>query len=157
MLVITPWFPNDPADQSGNFVLHSVEALRNSGVGLSVIVARPWTPRPLGRLHPDWNRPPLRREMFDPNLNLRVAHFPSIPRSYWNELSGPLFRVGARAWIIRVARQMAPQVIHAHTEAVGYGVLPVARELGIPLVITLHGIDPERRLLDTHWKRRRLL
>jgi glycosyltransferase involved in cell wall biosynthesis len=156
VLVITPWFPNEPEDQSGNFVLHSVEALHDAGVVLSVIVAQPWTPRPFGWLHSDWNRPPLRRQMFNPNLHLQVAHFPSIPRSYWNELSAPLFRVGTRASIIRVARQMSPRVIHAHTEAVGYGVLPVARELGIPLVITLHGINPERRLLDTQWKRRRL-
>ena len=156
-LVITPWFPNEPADQSGNFILHSVEALRDAGVVLSVIVARPWTPRPFGWLHPDWNRPPLRMHMFDPNLKLHVSHFPSIPRSYWNELYGPLFRAGTRAPIVCAARQLAPQVIHAHTEAVGYGVLPVARELGIPLVITLHGINPERRLLDSQWKRRRLV
>src|SRR5271166_4360423 len=112
VLVITPWFPNDATDQSGNFVLHSVEALCHAGVTLSVIVARPWTPRPLGWLHPDWHRPPLCKRMFNPNLHLHVAYFPSIPRSYWNELSGPLFRMGTRASIIRVAQQMAPHVIH---------------------------------------------
>jgi glycosyltransferase involved in cell wall biosynthesis len=156
VLVITPWFPNEPADQAGNFVLHSVEALRDAGVALSVIVARPWTPRSFGWLHPDWVRPPLRTEMFDPALNLRVVHFPSFPRSYWSELSGPLFRIGTRASIIQVARQMAPHVIHAHTEAVGHGVLPIARELRTPLAITLHGINTLHRLLDTEWKRQRM-
>lgn len=156
VLVVTPWFPNDPADQTGNFVLHSVEALRAAGVALSVLVTRPWTPRIFASLHSDWNRPPLRQEMFDPALNLQVVHFPSIPRNYWSELSGPLFRIGTRGSILRLVRRTPPQLIHAHTEHVGYGVLPIARELGIPLVITLHGINTGRRLLDTESKRRRL-
>lgn len=156
VLVITPWFPNDLADRSGNFVLHSVQALHAAGVALSVIVARPWTPRVFGLVHPDWNRPPLRTAMFDPALKLHVAQFPSIPRSYWNEFSGPLFRAGTRTLIVQLARQMTPHIIHAHTEVAGYSVLPIAHELRVPLVITLHGINPERRLLDTEWKRRRM-
>ena len=127
VLVITPWFPNHPADPSGNFVLHSVEALRDAGVDVSVIVTRPWTPRFFGRLHPDWDRPPLRRESFDPALHIELAQFPSIPRSYWNELSGPLFRLGTRIPIDRLARRLAPHLIHAHTESVGYGTLPITR------------------------------
>jgi glycosyltransferase involved in cell wall biosynthesis len=39
---------------------------------------------------------------------------------------------------------------------VGHAVLPIAREFGIPVVVTLHGINTERRLLDTPWKRRRM-
>ncbi|MFO1316191.1 MAG: glycosyltransferase [Burkholderiales bacterium] len=156
MLVITPWFPSRPTDQSGNFVLHSVQALRNAGIALSVIVTRPWTPRMLGKLRPEWDRPPLHRETFDPALHITVSHFPSIPRSYLNEFAGPLFRLGTRASISRQIRQTAPDLIHAHTELAGYAIRPIARACGIPVVVTLHGINTESRLLDTPWKRRRM-
>jgi glycosyltransferase involved in cell wall biosynthesis len=156
VLVVTPWFPNDPTDATGNFVRDSVEALRDEGVALSVLVTRPWTPRIFASLHPDWDRPPLRREKFDPTLNLEVAHFPSLPRGYWNEMYGPLFRVGTRSSMRRIARRLSPQLIHAHTESVGCGVMPLAKLLRLPVVTTLHGINMQPRMLDTDFKRRRL-
>jgi len=156
VLVVTPWFPNDPTDATGNFVRDSVEALRDAGVALSVLVTRPWTPRIFASLHSDWDRPPLRREKFDPMLNLEVAHYPSLPRGYWSEAHGPLFRVGTRGSIRRIARRLAPQLVHAHTESVGCGVMPVAKLLRLPVVVTLHGINTQRRMLDTDFKRRRL-
>jgi glycosyltransferase involved in cell wall biosynthesis len=156
VLVITPWFPSRPTDQAGNFILHSVEALHDAGMTLSVIVAKPWTPRAFARMRPEWDRPPLQREMFDPALNIDVAHFPSVPGSYWNELAGPLFRVGTRGSIVRAITKTTPDLIHAHTEVAGYAVLPIARKFDIPVVATLHGINTEKRLLDTPWKRRRM-
>jgi len=156
VLVVTPWFPNEPTDQSGNFILHSVEALRRAGVTISVLVVRPWTPKALGLLHSDWVRPRLRRETFDPSLGLQVAHYASIPRGYWNEVFGPLFRWGTRRAILRRARTISAQLIHAHTEMVGYGVAPIARALGVPLIISLHGINTNPRLQNSAWKRARL-
>src|SRR5215471_7267457 len=125
VLIVTPWFPNEPTDQSGNFILHSVEALRAAGVTVSVLVVRPWTPKLFGLLHSDWVRPPLRSETFDRDFNLHVAYHASIPRGYWNEVSGPLFRWGTRRAMFRRARGIAAQLVHAHTEAVAYGADPI--------------------------------
>ena len=92
-------------------------------------------------------------DMFNPNLHIHVAHFPSIPRGSGTNYPEPLFRVGTRASTIQVHAQLAPHLIHAHTEAAAYGVLPVARKLGIPLVITLPWDQYGTRALDTQWKK----
>ncbi len=156
VLVVTPWFPGDPQDPSGSFVLHSVTALREAGVAVSVLVVRPWTPRILAAFHPDWRRPRVRTGLFDTALNVEVAHHLSIPRNYWNELAGPLFRAGTRRAIVRRARAFRPDVLHVHTEGVGHAIRPIAAGLRLPFVVTVHGINPAPRLLDTPWKRRRM-
>ena len=156
VLIVTPWFPNHLSDQTGNFVLHSAEALLEAGVAVTVLVCRPWVPRIFGYLHSDWIRPPVQTELFDPILRIELARFINIPRSRCNELFGPLFRMGASSAVHRIVREQAIQLIHVHTESAGYAMAPLARELGLPLVITIHGFNTEPRLLDTAWKRNRL-
>lgn len=156
VLIVTPWFPNHPADQGGNFILHSAEALLGAGVAVAVLVCRPWVPRLFGIFHSDWVRPPLRRDLVDPDLHIGLARYLSLPRSLCNELFGPFFRLTARSAIRRIVRERRIQLIHVHTESIGHAMAPIAKELGIPIVITIHGINTEVRLLNTEWKRNRL-
>lgn len=155
-LIVTPWFPNQPADQGGNFILHSAEALIGSGVSVSVLVCRAWVPRIFGLFRADWNRPPINIGAFDPALRIGLVNYLSVPRSLLNELYGPLLRLVARGAIRTIVQDRGIRIIHAHTEAIGHAIAPIAKELGIPLVITVHGINTEARLLNTAWKRRRL-
>ena len=156
LLIVTPWFPNRPLDHHGNFILHSAEALLEEGVAVNVLVCRPWVPQIFRILHTDWIRPTLCKDFFNPDLNIGIAHYVTMPRSLCNELFGPFFRLAARAAIRQIVRDKRIQLIHVHTETVGYAMAPIAKELGIPIVITIHGINTEPRLLDTEWKRTRL-
>lgn len=149
ILCITPWFPNTPHEQSGNFILHSVESLVKAGNRVKVLVTRPWTPTIFGLLHPDWNRPALRTEEFDSSLNIEVVHYPSIPRNYFCEYAGQLFRLGTDITIRRLVREFSPHVIHVHTELPAFGAVRVGSELNRPVVVTLHGINCAPRLLNT--------
>lgn len=156
VLHITPWFPNRPGEQQGNFIFDSVTALHNAGNDVATLVARPWTPRIFGLLHPDWNRAPLQQEQFFAGLNILVKHYPSIPRCYLATSAAPLFRLGVeRAVRLQIERQ-GTQIIHAHTEAVAEAILPIAQKLNLPLVVTLHGINTTSRLLDTAKKKTNL-
>lgn len=153
ILCITPWFPNDPNGQFGNFILHSVEALVRGGNRVTVLVTRPWTPWIFGLLHPDWVRPPLQMDKFDPSLNLRVAHYPSFPRNFFCASAGNLYRLGTAGIIRRLIRDFAPDLIHVHTELPAFGAVAAGREANLPVIATLHGINTAPRLLNTVRKR----
>lgn len=153
ILCITPWFPNTPHEQSGNFIFRSVESLVRAGNRVTVLVTRPWTPKIFGLLHSDWIRPALRTEKFDPALNIQVSHYPSIPRNYFCEYAGELFRLGTDRVVRRLVREFSPHLVHVHTELPAFGAVAVGRELNKPVVVTLHGINCAPRALNTNRKR----
>lgn len=153
ILCITPWFPNVPNEQFGNFILHSVEALVRAGNKVTVLVTRPWTPGIFGLLHPDWVRPPLQLDKFDPSLNIHVAHYPSIPRNYFGEYSGRLYRFGTDRIIRKLMRDFVPNLVHVHTELPAFGAVAAGREFNLPVIVTLHGINTAPRWLNTTRKK----
>mgnify|MGYP002413182954 CR=1 FL=1 len=48
--------------------------------------------------------------------------------------------------IMRIARSVAPALVHAHFGFDGVEAWPVARRLGVPLLVTLHGSDVTTRM-----------
>lgn len=156
ILCVTPWFPNNRSDGTNNFIYHSIEALRQQGNAVSVLVARPWIPNIFDYLHPDWIRKPVDLDSFDPDIPIRVRYHLSIPRNYFQSVSTCLFRASLAAEIRRMARELDADIIHIHTETTGAAVVPIAKELGVPSVVTIHGINTAPRLLNTKKKRERL-
>jgi len=156
VLTITPWFPNYPEDGRYNFILNSVEALRQRGNQLALLVTRPWTPRAFGWFHSDWQRSKLQKELFDTALGIQIQQYISLPRNYCHYAIWELFRLRMAPKIESMAREISAQVIHAHTELAAFAAVPVARKLGIPVVVTLHGINMATRQLDTQKKKARL-
>lgn len=74
-----------------------------------------------------------------------------IPSNGFQNLSERLRKFfGGRHWkfsgsrqgqIRETIKQVAPNLIHAHFGPSGLAILPIAKELGIPLVTTFHGFD----------------
>lgn len=156
VLTVTPWFPNTPEDGRFNFILHSVQALQSAGCRPATLVTRPWTPGIMGCLHPDWQRKPLQKKTFSPELGIQVCHYLSVPRNYFHFTVGELYRRTIARSVTRMARALSAQVIHAHTEGAAFAAVPIAKQLGLPVVVTLHGINTAPRQLDTIAKRNRL-
>lgn len=156
ILIVTPWFPNTPEDGRFNFILHSVEALRKAGNQLATLVTRPWTPSIFGFLKAEWRRPRMQRERFDPSLGIRVRHHLSFPRHSFQDAVWELYRNTVAPQMMRMAREISAQVIHVHSDVAAFAAIPVAKELGIPVVLTLHGINTDPRPLATPAKRARL-
>lgn len=64
---------------------------------------------------------------------------------------------GRSVWQRRAARALAPlrpAVLHAHFGQMGWAGLPVARQLGIPLVTTFYGYDMSVLPRQARWQRR---
>jgi glycosyltransferase involved in cell wall biosynthesis len=142
VLVVTPWFPSEPGDHFGSFVLDSVVSLLELGHPVFVLVTRPWMARRK-----------VRPEKFQNLPGLEVAGFPSLPRYLLRDLSGPLFRLATDARIRDFARSCGASLIHAHTEDVAYGCVRLARQQGLPTVVTLHGVNTARAPVATRGRR----
>lgn len=156
VLFVTPWFPSTPDDGRYNFIFHSVDALCTQGVKISTLVPCPYTPNIFGFFKEEWKRSRLQIEDFDTAYNLEVCQYLSLPRNYCHYLVWELYRARMAPIIEQKVRACSAQVIHVHTELAAFAVVPVAKKLGIPVVVTLHGINMAPRQLDTPKKRARL-
>lgn len=149
LTVITPWFPSGPQAQSGNFIYDSIVALENLGQQLSVLVTQPWRPRCTALLHADWRQRPIDPALFGQSLGLEVVRFPSIPRNYFRQLSNWFYLQKIVPVLKKKVTSSNSQLIHAHTELAGAAAVQVGQSLNIPVVVTLHGINPDPRLQST--------
>jgi glycosyltransferase involved in cell wall biosynthesis len=92
-----------------------------------------------------------------PFPRVRVLHVPRRwhPKAVWHRIHTRYSREGTDAsqWaLIRnmmeaTIRDVSPAVVHAHFGSDGLAIAPVVARLGIPLVVSFHGVDASR-LLD---------
>jgi glycosyltransferase involved in cell wall biosynthesis len=78
-----------------------------------------------------------------PLESLAVTALYEGPQSFLQRLQGAAWRRfnRARPGILKLARQIAPNLIHAHFGFDGVEAWPIAKALGLPLLVTLHGSD----------------
>lgn len=140
ILCLTPWFPDSPGKREGNYVFDSVMSLREMGLELKVLVVRAWKP---------WERRGIHLDEFASDLELKLYHYPSIPRNYLQSYNQRLFSFWMHQKVFDYARAHGVQMIHAHTESMAEVAACVAKELGIGCAVTIHGINTAHRYLGT--------
>src|SRR5262249_50345309 len=113
VLLFTPWFPNSPGEQEGNYIYDSAAALACEGVSVYVLVARPWAPR---RSERAWCRYSFDPASFSCFSAVRLVHYLSIPRNHLRIVSDRLFDKRVAAPLLSIARKHRVDIIHAHTE-----------------------------------------
>lgn len=146
VLVLTPWFPDHPNDQHGNFVLDSIESLRALGHRVHVLVTRPFVPH----FRSDAKRcgcAEIKAEMSRRGFSLACRQYLSIPRNYLRFVANRLYLMGCTGAVRQAIADNAIDVVHAHTELAGYLACAVADDVHVPVVTTLHGINMDRRYL----------
>jgi len=146
ILCITPWFPAYREDQQGNFILDSIESLIELGHELTVLVPQPWRPRVAGLISKKWKRKKIQIEQYSNKINLHYCRYFSIPRAYFCSFSFWSFRRNINPILENLIAKYQCQIIHAHTELAGISAIDVGKKLGIPTVVTLHGISTEKKL-----------
>jgi teichuronic acid biosynthesis glycosyltransferase TuaC len=146
VLFLVTDYPSESHPASGIFHKTQVEALQRLGVSLDVVAPLPTVPFGLHLIHPRWAgyRAIARRQVFG-GLQIhrpRYVHWPLRLHV------GP----GADAAFARATMKVLsakPDILHAHfAYPPGLAAARLARRLGIPTVLTLHGSDvnvlPER-------------
>lgn len=144
ILCITPWFPRYPNDQTGNYIFDSIQSLLSLGNEVIVLITQPWRPAVAGLFHPDWIKKKINPKLF-PGIHIHICQYLSIPRGFCCTISNWSYRTRVNTILKKIVQKYQCQVIHAHTELCGLAAVDVGAKLGIPTVLTLHGINPNRR------------
>lgn len=141
VLVLTPWFPNRPGDRQGAFIHDSAAALAAQGLETSVLVTRAWAPGPLQRLRPAWSNDAFEPQAFAGFHRLELVRHLSIPRGLAWRTSEALHNRAVGSRLAKLAQAVGAELIHAHTEGEAAVAVRVGRDLGLPVVVTLHGLN----------------
>jgi glycosyltransferase involved in cell wall biosynthesis len=146
ILCLTPWFPDRPGAQFGNFILDSLLAMKDQGHVVATMVCQPWRPAWSALLHEGWARPVLDLASHDPDLRVSLAHYPSIPRNYCRRFALWL----CKRWILGPLQQrivsFQAEILLVHTEQLAMVATQAAHAAGIPVVVVVHGVNTSARL-----------
>jgi glycosyltransferase involved in cell wall biosynthesis len=144
--VLTPWFPNSPGDWPGSFIHDSCAAIVRRGWSADVTVARRTFPPFIRKAAGNVDCGDVDASAFPPRLDVSVSRYPALPRDHfiniWRPLRDSLIMT---AFASRSGRHL-PKLVHVHTEGLLTAGLQVAKAYGVPLILTVHGLDT--RLLE---------
>ncbi len=143
VLVLSHMYPSTFNEVEGIFVHEQVKALIEKGVEVRVVSPKPWSPFPINRLKGKWkeySQIPVYCEW--EGVDVFYPRYLAFPRAWLFANSGKrMYR-----WIVRVVRSIYEEfpfdIIHAHVALPdGYAGTLLARELKLPLIVTIHGQD----------------
>lgn len=128
VLTLTPFYPTDQDDASGCFIAESVGELQRQGIESSVIAVHPLH-------HPDCRPDPKS----PPATWKKYFCLPGNPGLF---TAGRFLHAGLKSHLRRMHAQHPISLIHAHAALpCGQAAMLLARDLGIPFVVTGHGLD----------------
>jgi glycosyltransferase involved in cell wall biosynthesis len=145
-------FPSHPGDKQGKFVLDQVRELAAQGCDVTVMVARPWLPGFLNSIAGTSKRPVDPSVYAAERFQVANARFFSLPR-YVLGTHAAHFITQLVNDVRTIHEQSRIDVIHAHGIPLGYVAVAAAEELGIPSLLTIHGIETAPRFDDSQAKR----
>jgi glycosyltransferase involved in cell wall biosynthesis len=128
LLTLTPFYPNTENDASGCFIAEPVGELERLGVQSSVIAVHPGH-----RSHPG----------LDGKSPAATLHkYFSFPGNPGLSTAGRFLYAGLKSCVKRIHTQRPISLIHAHGALpCGHAAMLLSRDLGVPFVVTVHGLD----------------
>jgi teichuronic acid biosynthesis glycosyltransferase TuaC len=128
ILTLTPFYPTAEDDARGCFIAEALVELQRQGIQSSVIAVHP-----LHRPHP--------RSAAKAPLATWKNYF-SIPGNAGLSSAGRFLHTAIRAHARQLHAQHPVSLIHAHGALpCGHAAMLLAKELNIPFVLTVHGLD----------------
>jgi teichuronic acid biosynthesis glycosyltransferase TuaC len=128
VLTLTPFYPTADDDASGCFIAESVGELQRQGIESAVIAVHP-----MHRSHPGANlkAPPATwRKYF------------CVPGNPGLSSAGQFLHAALKFHVRQFHSRHPVSLIHAHAALpCGQAAMLLARDLGIPFVVTVHGLD----------------
>jgi glycosyltransferase involved in cell wall biosynthesis len=144
VLTLTPFFPSDGDEVSGCFVAESLQQLKAYGVTSSVIAVDSIyhaTRKPSRQSAAEWIR------------------YLQLPGNFGLSSAGMFLGARLLSRVRQLHRRSPIHVIHAHAALpCGHAAALLSRRLGIPFVVTIHGLDVFnscfQRGIAAGWRRR---
>ena len=139
ILVATPYFPVPAGYGGGMSIADQVEQLRDFGVDVNVMRFAPYAPYLLASLKGNWSMYRQTPGDYTHNgISVHVERYITFPNNTTLLLAS--WQIERR--MIRYARKVHPDIIHAHHAIpVGIAAVKVGQKLNIPVVLTVHGSD----------------
>jgi teichuronic acid biosynthesis glycosyltransferase TuaC len=128
ILTLTPFYPTAADDASGCFIAESVSELQRQEIESSVIAVHS-----MHRPHPgpDPKAPPATWKKYS-----------CLPGNPGLSSAGRFLHAALKAQVRRLHAQQPVSLIHAHAALpCGQAAMLLARDLDIPFVVTVHGLD----------------
>ena len=144
--VLTPWFPNSPGEWPGSFIYNSCSAVARVGWEVDVMVARRLIPPLVGKTAGVMDIGRVDASAFRPDLNVGVTHYPALPRDLLIDIWRPLRDKIVERMLQSQLLADRGRLVHVHTEGLVTAGLKIAKKYGVPLILSLHGLDT--RLLE---------
>jgi teichuronic acid biosynthesis glycosyltransferase TuaC len=127
VLTLTPFFPSLGNEVSGCFIKEPIDYLGHLGVASSVIAASP--------IHHPRKEP-------SPTAPAKWMRYPQLPGTLGLSSAGWLLFARLLVEVSQIHRVKPIDVIHAHGALpCGHASALLSRHLGIPFVVTVHGLD----------------
>lgn len=128
VLTLTPFYPTLQDDAQGCFVAEPLPALEQQGIVSTVVAVQPFYRTrsvPSSAAFPaQWSR------------------YPAVPGGFGLPGSGAFLFASILRKVRRIHIATPVQLIHAHAALpCGHAAVLLSRELGIPFVVTVHGLD----------------
>lgn len=155
-LVVTPWFPNTPADSNAAYIYRSAAAMARRGIQVHIAVCRPWLPRGMRHIAPAWMRGEVEPAAFREFGSITCLRYAVIPGPRFRNLSNRSMDLTLGRSLPMLARRTGAQLLHVHTEGLSQPAVHTARALGLPSLVTLHGINTDRHFLQASGQRDRM-
>jgi glycosyltransferase involved in cell wall biosynthesis len=128
VLTLTPFYPSESDDAGGCFVSEPLDALAEKFLANTVFAMQPWY---RGKLSA--------RESGVPAQWLRYF---SLPGAFGLPTAGAFVFARIVARVRQLHRLHRIDLIHAHAPLpCGYAAMLLSRELGVPYVVSVHGLD----------------
>jgi teichuronic acid biosynthesis glycosyltransferase TuaC len=128
ILTLTPFYPTAEDDASGCFIAESVGELQHQGIVSSVVAVHP-----MYRSHPG------------PDPKAPAASWQKyfcLPGNPGLSTAGRFLHAALKSRVRQLHQQQPISLIHAHAALpCGQAAMLLARDLGIPFVVTVHGLD----------------
>jgi teichuronic acid biosynthesis glycosyltransferase TuaC len=128
LLTLTPFYPTAADDASGCFIAESVAELQRQGIESSVIAVQP-----IHRSHPgpDPKAPPATWKKYF-----------CVPGNPGLSTAGRFLHAALKFHVRQLHAAHPVSLIHAHAALpCGQAAMLLAKDLGIPFVVTVHGLD----------------
>lgn len=142
VLVLSHLYPRSDDPVYGRFVEHQCLALAKLD-SLRVIAPSPWVSRGLDMLSPRWRSlATVPRAEVRSDLRVLRPRFVALPHALLFASSGARLYRGIKETVEAEHARRPVDLIHAHV-AIPDGVagVMVARDIGVPVVLTIHGAD----------------
>lgn len=144
ILVVTSLFPDHEGDHNGRFVLDSILSLIEEKHRVSVLVMKPVRLRSIFFFKSQANS----LASLLPGFPIAVCRFLSVPRNRLRWISNFFLKKATISACCKMAAVSKPQLIHVHGELLAVAALKAAQLLELPVVVTVHGAETNRR----YWK-----